>query len=149
MIPVIQSRWLHLNWSLHLPQYQEEGVATYSSVCFGHFLPWLQAALYICHTKPGNSVDRTSEHVSIGIQLIDHQCHVSLEQKKIYQLASSEFYSNQYRKVNNHSCQSQKYLNSFSTLGKKLVGYQLVKTFCAFCGTGRFITVFSRANHLT
>ena len=54
MIPVIQSSWLHLKWFLHLPQCQVEGVATYSSVCFGHFLPWLQAALHICHIKPGN-----------------------------------------------------------------------------------------------
>jgi hypothetical protein len=81
MIPVIQSIWLNIKWFLHLPQCQEEEVATYSSACFGHFLPWLQAAQHICRIKPGNSVDRTSAHVSIGIQLIDHQCHVSLEKK--------------------------------------------------------------------
>jgi hypothetical protein len=82
MIWVIQSGWFNLKWFFHLPQCQEEGAATYSSACFGHFLPWLRAAQHIFHIKPGNSVDQTNARVSIGIQLIDHQWHVSLEKKE-------------------------------------------------------------------
>jgi len=32
---------------------------------------------------------------------------------------------------------------------EKLTGSQLVKKFLAFCGTRRFITVFTRARHLS